>query len=78
MIHYGKSPNEDKVIIEVGNEDLIHLRNVLTAMPLTERRGEFAEIKDLIESDPDLRAWLEHGEKYQNYMSKEGGNHVIL
>lgn len=58
MIHYGKSPNEDKVIIEVGEQDLLHLRNVLLAMPLPERRVFFG-IKELIETDPDLRRWLE-------------------
>ena len=38
MIHYGKDPHEDKVIIEVSDEDLLHLKNVLMAMPLPERR----------------------------------------
>ena len=47
MIHFGKSPNEDKVIIEVSEEDLLHLRNVLQTMPLPERRV-FYGIKELI------------------------------
>ena len=57
MIHYGKSPNEDKVIIEVSEEDLLHLKNVLLAMPLPERRV-FHGVKELIETDPDLNRYL--------------------
>ena len=61
MIHFGKVPNEDKVQIEVSEEDLVSLRNVLTAMPLTERRGEWPKIKELIETDPELSRWLKGG-----------------
>lgn len=57
MIHFGKSPNEDKVIIEVSEEDLLHLRNVLQTMPLPERRV-FYGIKELIETDENLRKYL--------------------
>ena len=67
MIHFGKVPNEDKVQIEVSEDDLVSLRNVLTAMPLTERRGEWPKIKELIETDPDLCKHL-----------KKGGRHVAM
>ena len=60
MIHYGKSPNEDKVIIEVSEEDLLHLKNVLLAMLLPERRV-FHGVKELIETDPDLNRYLKMG-----------------
>lgn len=58
MIHYGKAPNEDKVIIEVSEGDLIHLKNVLLAMPLPERRV-FHGVKELLETDPDLRKYVD-------------------
>lgn len=58
MIHYGKSPNEDKVIIEVSEGDLLHLKNVLLAMPLPERRV-FHGVKELIETDPSLRKYID-------------------
>ena len=58
MIHFGKVPNEDTVKIEVSEIDLISLREVLSAMPLTERRGEWPKVKELIETDPDLNKWL--------------------
>lgn len=58
MIHFGKAPNEDKVIIEVGNEDLLHLKNVLMAMPLPERRV-FHGVKELLETDQTLRKYID-------------------
>ena len=58
MIHFGKVPNEDKVVIEVSDEDLLSLRNVLSSMPLPERRGQFSKIKQLLETDPDLRKYI--------------------
>ena len=61
MIHFGKVPNEDKVQIEVSEDDLRSLQAVLTAMPLTERRGEWPKIKELIETDPDLSKHLKMG-----------------
>ena len=57
MIHFGKSPNEDKVVIEVSDADLLHLKNVMEVMPLPERR-HFYGIKELIETDPDLNRHL--------------------
>ena len=60
MIHYGKVPNEDKVVIEVSGEDLPHLENVLLAMPLPERRV-FYGVKELIENTPELKKYLETG-----------------
>ena len=58
MIHFGKSPNQDKVVIEVSNEDLVHLRNLLASAPMHERQGAFYKIKELIETDPDLNRHL--------------------
>jgi hypothetical protein len=58
MIHFGKDPHEDKVIIEVSNEDLLHLNNVLMSMPLPERRV-FYGVKELLETDPSLRKYIE-------------------
>lgn len=58
MIHFGKAPNEDKVVIEVSEGDLLHLNNVLTAMPLPERRA-FHGIKELIETDENLRKYID-------------------
>lgn len=58
MIHYGKVPNEDRIVIEIGERDLVHLRNVLTAMPLPERRV-FHGVKELLETDKDLRKYIE-------------------
>ena len=58
MIHYGKAPNEDKVIIEVSDDDLLHLKNVLMAMPLPERRV-FYGIKELLETDQALRKYID-------------------
>ena len=58
MIHFGKVPNEDTLKIEVSGDDLRSLQSVLTAMPLTERRGEWPKIKELIETDPDLNRYL--------------------
>ena len=58
MIHFGKDPHEDKVIIEVSNEDLLHLKNVLMAMPLPERRV-FHGIKELLETDQALRKYID-------------------
>ena len=66
MIHFGKAPNEDKVIIEVSNEDLLHLKNVLMAMPLSERLV-FHGIKELLETDQALR-------KYIDPQMQKGGN----
>lgn len=57
MVHFGKAPAEDKIVIEVSGEDLPLLRNVMAAMPLPERRS-FYGIKELIESDPQLRHYL--------------------
>lgn len=57
MIHFGKAPNEDKVVIEVSDSDLLHLKNVMEVMPLPERR-HFYGIKELIETDPDLNRHL--------------------
>ncbi|MBQ9705952.1 MAG: hypothetical protein IJV55_07205 [Paludibacteraceae bacterium] len=57
MIHFGKIPSEDKIVIEVSEQDLVHLHNVLLSMPLPERRA-FYGIKELIETDPDLRKHL--------------------
>ena len=67
MIHFGKAPNEDKVVIEVSDGDLVSLQAVLSAMPLTECRGEWPKIKELIETDPDLCKHL-----------KKGGRHVAM
>lgn len=67
MIHFGKAPNEDKVVIEVSDGDLVSLQAVLSAMPLTERRGEWPKIKELIETDPDLCKHL-----------RKGGRHVAM
>jgi hypothetical protein len=58
MIHYGKSPNEDKVVIEVSESDLLHLKNVLVAMPLPERRV-FHGVKELLETDQSLRKYID-------------------
>ena len=58
MIHFGKDPHEDKVIIEVGNEDLLYLNNVLMSMPLPERRI-FYGVKELLETDPSLRKYID-------------------
>lgn len=60
MIHYGKVPNEDKVVIEVSEQDLMHLKNVMDVMPLPERR-HFYGVKELIETDPDLNRYLQMG-----------------
>ena len=76
MIHFGKEPHEDKVKIEVSNEDLVHLQDVLTAMPLTERRGEFPKIKELLETDAELKEWLRGGSKYNDYIG--GCHHAVL
>lgn len=67
MIHFGKAPNEDKVIIEVGNEDLLHLKKVLMAMPLPERRV-FHGIKELLETDQALRKYIDP------QMTRKGGH----
>ena len=64
MIHFGKAPNEDKVVIEVSDGDLVSLQAVLSAMPLTERRGEWPKIKELIETDPDLCKHLRKGGRH--------------
>lgn len=60
MIHFGKAPNEDKVVIEVSEGDLLHLKNVMDVMPLPERR-HFYGVKELIETDPDLNRYLKMG-----------------
>ena len=60
MIHYGKIPNEDNVILEVSEDDLGHLVNVLDVMPLPERR-HFHGVKELIETDPDLSRHIKMG-----------------
>lgn len=60
MIHFGKVPNEDKVVIEVSEQDLMHLKNVMDVMPLPERR-HFYGVKELIETDPDLNRYLQMG-----------------
>lgn len=57
MIHFGKIPSEDKIVIEVGEHDLVHLHNVLLSMPLPERRA-FYGIKELIETEPDLKKYI--------------------
>ena len=61
MIHFGKVPNEDKVQIEVSGEDLVSLRNLLSAAPLPERQGPFYYIKEVVETDPDLNRYLKMG-----------------
>jgi len=58
MIHYGKVPNEDKVIIEVSEGDLLSLKNVLVAMPLPERRLMHG-LKELLETDQALRKYID-------------------
>lgn len=58
MIHYGKVPNEDKVIIEVSEGDLLHLKNVLTAMPMPERHLMHG-LKELLETDQELRKYID-------------------
>lgn len=58
MIHFGKVPNEDKVVIEVSEGDLMNLKNALTAMPLPERRV-FHGIKELLETDQALRKYID-------------------
>jgi hypothetical protein len=58
MIHFGKVPNEDKVVIEVSEGDLMHLKNILQVMPLPERRA-FYGIKELVENDENLRKYID-------------------
>ena len=70
MIHFGKDPHEDKVIIEVSDEDLLHLENVLMAMPLPERRV-FHGVKELLETDPSLC-------KYIDPQIREGGTDAAM
>ena len=59
MIHFGKAPNEDKVVIEVSEEDLASLYKALGSLQLPERRC-FHGVRDLIGQDPDLRRYIRH------------------
>jgi len=54
MIHFGKDTHEQKVIIEVGDEDVALLHRALLSLPLPERRA-FHGICRLIETDPELQ-----------------------
>lgn len=56
MIHFGKAPNEAKVVIEVGDDDLAALYRALGSLPLPERR-KFFGIRELIEGDPELKRY---------------------
>ena len=58
MIHCGKVPNEDKIIIEVSGKDLLHLRNVLDACSLPERRA-FNGVKTILEQEKCLHKYIE-------------------
>lgn len=58
MIHCGKLPNEDKIIIEVSGKDLLHLRNVLNAASLPERRA-FNGVKAVLEREKNLHKYIE-------------------
>lgn len=57
MIHYGKDTHEQKVIIEIGDEDIALLHRVLQSLPLPEFRA-FHGIKQLIETDPELQKFI--------------------
>lgn len=56
MIHFGKAPNEAKVVIEVGEEDLSALYRALGSLPLPERR-KFFGIRELIDGDAELKRY---------------------
>ena len=58
MIHCGKVPNEDKIIIEVSGKDLLHLRNMLDAGSLPERRV-FNDVKVVLEQEKSLHKYIE-------------------
>ena len=58
MIHSGKVPNEDKIIIEVSGKDLLHLRNVLDAASLPERRA-FNCVRAMLEREKSLHKYIE-------------------
>lgn len=57
MIHYGKDTHEQKVIIEVGDEDIALLHRALQLLPQPERSA-FDGIKHLIETDPELQKFI--------------------
>ena len=62
MIHFGKCPNEDKVLIEVSDSDLSLLRDLLIGMPLP-AGSAFRSLKNMLDDDPDLcRHLLPEGE----------------
>ena len=56
MIHFGKSPNEDKIIIEVGEESLNDLHEVLLAAPVYMQY----RILDQDGKELDLQEWPGH------------------
>lgn len=58
MIHSGKVPNEDKIIIEVSGKDLLHLRNVLDAGSLPDRRA-FNSVRTILEREKSLHKYIE-------------------
>ena len=58
MIHCGKLPNEDKIIIEVSGKDLLHLRNVLDAGSLPDRRA-FNSVRAMLEREKSLHKYIE-------------------
>ena len=58
MIHSGKVPNEDKIIIEVSGEDLAHLKNVLDAGSLPDRRV-FNSVRTMLEREKSLHKYME-------------------
>lgn len=58
MIHSGKVPNEDKIIIEVSGEDLAHLKNVLDAGSLPDRRA-FNSVRTMLEREKSLHKYME-------------------
>ena len=57
MIHCGKVPNEDKIIIEVSGKDLLHLRNMLDAGSLPERRV-FNGVKVMMVFGETMTNWI--------------------
>jgi hypothetical protein len=58
MLHFGKTPNEDKVIIEVSEESLNDLHEILLAAPLPQRRKELYALKALLEDDKELSSFI--------------------
>jgi len=57
MIHFGKCPNEDKVLIEVSDSDLSQLRDLLIGMSLPVG-SPYHSLRTLLEENDDLRRHL--------------------